>query len=71
MTGDGIFLVMVFYCARITSIDEYRKNDESAGGALYGTEQAIRIEWVQDNMAMYDEALGRVTRKDESRFEGA
>jgi 8-oxo-dGTP diphosphatase len=52
---------MFFYCARITSLDEYIQNTESAGRALFNSNQAIKISWVQDNLAMYEEALKRLT----------
>jgi len=52
---------MIFYCARITSLDKYAKNDESAGRAFFNLNQALKISWIQDNLAMYEEALRRLT----------
>jgi 8-oxo-dGTP diphosphatase len=53
---------MVFYCARITSLEDYKENHESSGRELYEPELARNIGWVQANLEMYEEALNRSRR---------
>lgn len=50
---------MVFYCARITSLDSYDANVESAGRGLFSLEKARKINWVNENLGLYEEALKR------------
>lgn len=53
---------MVFYCAEITSTDEYHANFESSGRELFSPLNAKMIGWVQDNLGLYEEALKRINK---------
>lgn len=52
---------MVFYWAKIAAMDEYNENEESAGRKLFDPERARNMGWVKNNLAMYEEALRRVS----------
>ncbi|MDF2721395.1 MAG: hydrolase [Paenibacillus sp.] len=53
---------MVFYCANIVKLDDFQSTDEAKGRGLFKPEEALRIPWVQQNRAFYEEAF-RLTRK--------
>lgn len=58
---------MVFYCARITSMEDYTENEESAGRELFDPEQARVTGWVKDNLELYEEALRKAGYRTNAR----
>lgn len=53
---------MIFYCAEIVSIEEYKENEESSGSEMFSPEQARKINWVKENLELYDEALRIISK---------
>lgn len=58
---------MVFYGARISAMEDYTANEESAGRGLFDPKQACVTGWVKDNLELYEEALRRVGRRTDAR----
>ncbi|MCU6708901.1 NUDIX domain-containing protein [Paenibacillus sp. J5C_2022] len=53
---------MVFYCARIERLDDFHGTSETKGRGFFNREDACKVRWVQNNRALYEEALKRVMR---------
>lgn len=53
---------MVFYCAEIVELEDFQGNTESSGRGLFSKDEAVLIPWVQEHIALYEEALRRVNR---------
>lgn len=53
---------MVFYCSAIDKIDIFTGNEETEGGELLEPEEAIKNNWIQVNIGMYEEARRRLKR---------
>lgn len=55
---------MVFYCARIIKLEDFQGNTETSGRGLFTEHASYTIPWVQNNIALYEEALRRVNSQE-------
>lgn len=51
---------MVFYCAKIIKLDDFKSTNETKGRGLFKPEDAYKIPWVHRNLAFYEDALRKV-----------
>nr|WP_144929284.1 NUDIX domain-containing protein [Paenibacillus bovis] len=53
---------MVFYSAKVTKLEDFIVTSETIGRGLFKPDDAIKIPWVRDNLALYEEALSRMIK---------